>query len=408
METRANFVLIGAFTLLGFLGLLGFVLWFTRLELDRQFAYYDVYFPEVSGLGRASEVRFAGLPVGRVVDMQLAPGNPLPVRVRLEVALDTPVRADSSAALEVQGVTGVALVAITPGSTRAPLLSETGREGVPVIPSSRSALQTLTDEGPNIINRLSLIAEQMSEILGPENQARITAILDNAERSTGNLDAALADVAAATEAIGDAAAAISTFGGRMDELTPQIGTVLDSLARTVEDAGGVMTRIDGFVADDLTRLAGEVETGAARIGALAERSQDSLDALDRALATGDETLAAAGRIIREDLAPVSSALRDTLSGIDRALAGLPDDLPRISASLREAAESAASAFASLRLTADGARVPIQSFARETLPQISRLSQDARSLVENMNQLVTTLRRNPSQLLSGPRTPEFRR
>ena len=50
METRANFVLIGAFTILGFLGLLAFLLWFAKLEVDRQFAYYDIYFTGVSGL----------------------------------------------------------------------------------------------------------------------------------------------------------------------------------------------------------------------------------------------------------------------------------------------------------------------------------------------------------------------
>ena len=69
METKASYALIGAFTIAGFLGILGFVLWFTNLQLDRQFQQYDVYFPEVSGLGAASEVRFAGLPVGRVIDM---------------------------------------------------------------------------------------------------------------------------------------------------------------------------------------------------------------------------------------------------------------------------------------------------------------------------------------------------
>ena len=135
METKANYALIGAFTIAGFLGILGFVLWFAQLQLDRQFAYYDVYFPEVSGLGPASEVRFAGLPVGRVVDMRLAPGNPLPVRVRIEVILDTPIRSDSLAALEVQGVTGVALVAVTAGSARAPLLRVADTSEVPVIVS---------------------------------------------------------------------------------------------------------------------------------------------------------------------------------------------------------------------------------------------------------------------------------
>ena len=70
METKANFALIGAFTILGFLSLLAFLMWFAKLEMDRQFAYYDIYFTEVSGLGVSSEVTFAGLSVGKVVDLK--------------------------------------------------------------------------------------------------------------------------------------------------------------------------------------------------------------------------------------------------------------------------------------------------------------------------------------------------
>ncbi|WP_410217305.1 MlaD family protein [Paracoccus sp. (in: a-proteobacteria)] len=415
METKANYILIGAFTIAGFLGILGFVLWFAQLELDRQFAYYDVYFPEVSGLGPSSDVRFAGLPVGRVVDMQLAPGNPLPVRVRLEVILDTPIRSDSVAALEVQGVTGVALVAVSAGSERAPLLREAETSAVPVIASSRSALQTLSDEGPQIINRLSLVAEQLSQILGPDNQGRVAAILDNVERSSSHLDQALDDVASATGAISEAATGIAAFGAQMDGLSRSAGVTLERFGNaaseaetTLSAATATLDRVDSYVSGDLTTLTQQLERSAAGLTAFSERGETSLDSLDSTLLAGTRAFDAAETIISRDLAPVASDLRGTLAAVNTALASLPDDLPQITASLRQAADSAASAFQSLRSVMDSARAPVQAFTGDTLPQLSRLSQDLRSLVENMNQLVSTLRRNPGQLLSGPRTPEFRR
>lgn len=414
METKANYILIGAFTIAGFLGILGFVLWFAQLQLDRQFAYYDVYFPEVSGLGPSSEVRFAGLPVGRVVDMRLAPGSPLPVRVRLEVFEDTPVRSNSMVALEVQGVTGVALVAISAGSAGAPLLRESNTSAVPVIASSRSALQTLSDEGPQIIARLSQVAEQLTEILGPDNQARVASILDNVDRSSGNLNQALDDVAAATDAISVAAEGITAFGEQMDGLSRSADATLERFAdaalqaeTTLAAATGTLERVDGYVSGDLTALTQQLERSAAGLTSLAQRGQVSLEGLDTALKAGTRAFDTAQTVIG-DMAPVTTNLRTTLRSVDLALASLPEDLPQISASLLAASDNAASAFQSLRNVVEGARAPVQSFAGDTLPQISRLSQDIRGLVQNMDELVSTLRRNPAQLLSGPRTPEFRR
>jgi len=122
METRANCILIGLFTLAGAIGALAFVLWFARVELDRQFATFDIALTSVSGLGDASAVRFGGLPPGQVVDVGLSPDGDGAIRVRIEVGADTPVRADSAATIEAQGITGVSCVAISAGTPGAALL----------------------------------------------------------------------------------------------------------------------------------------------------------------------------------------------------------------------------------------------------------------------------------------------
>src|SRR6056297_2296702 len=183
METRANYVLIGAFALAGFLGLLGFLLWFAQYELDRQFAYYDVRFSSVSGLSRASEVRFAGLPVGQVADVRLSPDSDGTVLVRLEVAGDTPVRTDSVATIESMGVTGVSYVGITSGEPQSPLL--TAEDGIPEIDAGRSVLQSLTADAPRIIEEAVAVMENVRQLLNEDNQQKVQNILDNLEQSSG-------------------------------------------------------------------------------------------------------------------------------------------------------------------------------------------------------------------------------
>lgn len=433
METKANYVLIGAFTIAGFLGLLLFLMWFAKLELDRQFAYYDIYFPEVSGLSVSSEVTFAGLSVGRVVNMQLSQSVNGAVRVRIEVAEDTPVRTDSRASIEIQGVTGVTAVAITAGRSDSPLLREVDPDSVPVIAANRSALQTLSDQGPEMVSRLNTVAEQLTQLLGDENQSRVSNILDNVERSSANLDKALADVTTATESIASAATDISAFGERLDGLSAAAETTLGNadtaLAKFTESAAKVDTTLESgtamldevrtYVSGDLTSLTQRLDQTATALqedlSRLTTRADQSLDSLDAALEVGQRTLASAerafdgaDRVINSNVEPVVADLRVTLGKANEAIDRVATDLPEITGRLRDAADSADAAFASLRGMLDSARGPVQAFTRDGLPQFTRMASDLRTLVGNVNDLVTALMRNPSQIFSGPRAPEFRR
>ena len=106
METRANYLLVGLFVILFALGFLGFVIWLAKVQIDTTFAYYDiVYRGSVTGLKEGSPVRFSGVRVGQAVTVRLDPADPSQVRITIEVDRLTPVRSDTEASLEFEGLT---------------------------------------------------------------------------------------------------------------------------------------------------------------------------------------------------------------------------------------------------------------------------------------------------------------
>lgn len=411
METKANYALIGAFTLAGFLGLLGFVMWFAKLQLNQQFVYYDAYFPEVAGLSVSSQVLFAGLSVGKVTAIELAPDSPNAVRVRLELDEDTPIRSSSRASIDTSAVTGVSQVTITPGAPGDVLLSEISADPIPVIQTSPTALQTIGEQAPELLSRANVVAQQLTQLLGDENQERVANILGNVERATDNIDKTMADVSKATDAVAAAATDLAAFGDKLDTLSQTADGALQNFSGASAQAEKTLASIDGYVSDDLKVLTEDLKQTAATLktdlGTLGTRAQSSLDNLDTALASATGTMDAAHTVIN-DLGPLFTDLRTTLGSISTALANLPEELPRITANIGDAADSAASAFDSLQVMLDGARSPVQTFTREGLPQFSRLANELRGLVANVDQLVSALKRNPSQILRGQPTPEFRR
>ncbi len=206
METRANYVLIGAITLIGILATFGFFIWLASFEVDRQYDRYDILFDDVSGLSRAANVNFNGIAVGQVVSMAMDKDNPSKVRVRIEVDANTPVLKNTTAQLRSQGVTGVSYVALSGGiGDSEPLVDPDG--GVPVIVGQRSLVDQLSEDAPDLLSEALKVIRDIQTFTGGENQAYVAGILKNLDAASGQLDSALSDFSSITRtvAIGDIA-----------------------------------------------------------------------------------------------------------------------------------------------------------------------------------------------------------
>jgi phospholipid/cholesterol/gamma-HCH transport system substrate-binding protein len=311
METRANYILIGTFALAGFLGILGFFLWFANIQLDRQFAYYDIDFETVSGLSDASDVRFSGLPVGQVVDVRLSPLNDGRVRVRVEVDADTPVRTDSIATIEAQGVTGVSFVGITAGTPDAPLLAVASSEEVPMIEAGQSVLQSLSQDAPEILAETLEVVRDLRQLIGGENQERVQNILENVEQSSEAFATALEDFSAVSGTVSNFAREIDRFNTTLDQLTSDASGVLDAVETT-------LSSIDTLAADTRRVLAQGGET----------------------LEAAETTITTADRYIREELGPATAQLNRSVAEIETRFADLSESAAGLMATYSETGETA--------------------------------------------------------------------
>src|SRR6185295_14967761 len=185
METRAHHLVIGSFAVGITLALVLFLLWIGKVELNREFQNYDLKFKgSVAGLAVAADVLYNGIKVGEVTNIDLDPDNPNNVMVRIRVRQDTPVKADSVASLDSQGLTGVANILISGGTQEAgPLTAQKG-ERYPMIPTKKSAFQELFAGTPELINRGNKLLERAAQFLSDDNQKIFSDTLQDVHRLT--------------------------------------------------------------------------------------------------------------------------------------------------------------------------------------------------------------------------------
>lgn len=338
METKANYVLIGAFALLGFLGVLGFFLTFGAFSLSRDMARYEARFDTVSGLMRGADVRFAGLSVGQVADVSL--GADGQVLVRLDVDRTTPVRADSIVSVESSGLTGVAFVGITPGSPVAALVNDA--PGAVTLDTRRSGMQSVTEAAPQILDEALRVIEQVNRLLGDENQNRVAAILQNLEGASGDLSSALENFAGFTDTIAAATDTFTEFSENLSPLLLQAEKTLESLQFAIDEAAlvatearitfetgtGVLENVDTFVADDLTALVADLRTSAdtirAELTAFSSEAQVMFDQIGRTSDAATQRIEALDPALAR-IDPLLAQAEGTLSTLER-MAGNVDTL----------------------------------------------------------------------------------
>lgn len=256
METRANYVAVGAFVLAILVGVVVTVLWLARVEFGREFAFFDIYFTgSVTGLTQGSAVTYNGIQIGRVTEIRVDPQNLQQVRVTIEVDQPALIKADAVASLEVQGLTGIAFVEISGGSQAAPPLQVQAGQRYPVIASRPSGLQRVVSSAPEALARLIDVADRLSAVFNEQNRAAIAETLDNVRRLSAVAAGRAADI---DSAIGDTAAAVRDLRGAIASANATMTELRQLLARDGEGAAA-LKRIDG-AAGKLDELATDLDS----------------------------------------------------------------------------------------------------------------------------------------------------
>jgi len=301
METRANYVLIGIFTLAVIAGGFMFVLWFTGLGKTTQHKALDVVFTgSVSGLSRGSLTTFNGLRVGEVISVDFMPNDPTRVRAHVEIDERTPVNSETSARLEFQGLTGVAQLALSGGSAGAAPLAPGPNGGPSVIYAERSDFQNLLENAQRISAKADDVLSKVAKLVD-DNRDAVTDTLHNADK----FSQALADN---SDGVKNFLASVSDLGQKIGPLSDKLqglSTDLDNLVRAVDldKVRDVVGNVDAFTAS-LANNRGNVESVLADAASLAKRLNASSEKLDGAL---------------DNLSKFSATLADNKANIDSLL-----------------------------------------------------------------------------------------
>lgn len=288
METRSNYVMVGAVTVALLAGVLLFIVWLAGLS-NKQTKCYDIYFSQgVGGLNKGSNVSFSGVPVGQVQKISLLPNRPEFVWVRVEVDQQTPVLQGTTAQIKGVGFTGVSEIQLDGAVRGSRPIQQIGPQGCPVIPATAGGLGALLNSAPELLDRIQRLTERLTELLSDKNQNAIADILENIDVTTKVIRERAPDMAETIREIRIASHNAGIAANNVAALT-------DNTNRLVSEQGRP-------AAEDLRKAIGSIQKATDNLDAMITDARPGVQNFSKS------TLPEANRLVR-DLRELSTSLR---------------------------------------------------------------------------------------------------
>jgi phospholipid/cholesterol/gamma-HCH transport system substrate-binding protein len=285
METRANYVLIGSFTLAVIAAAFGFVLWFQSLHTTKARSPLRIVFEgPAAGLRNGGSVNFNGIRVGEVMSVKL--DNPRRVVALAMVENNAPIRKDTLVGLEFQGLTGVAAISLKGGEEAAPPVP-LDEDGVPTLTADPNRLQDVTEAIRGTLQNINRVVA--------ENQQAVTNSLHNLETFTSSL-------ARNSERIDNVMARVDGVMGKADNLMLGLNTLAGG-----REGGELYQAVKSIreLAEDFDKRSGALMTDGRRTLGDISRAVNNLDRNPTRLLFGAGNNAAPAEAPKPAPAPVA-------------------------------------------------------------------------------------------------------
>lgn len=224
---------------------------------------YRAAFHSVAGLNRGDEVRYGGLLVGTVIEMDLDPTDQTRVLVKFTVNEKTPVTADTRATVGQIGLLGEPYLDLSPG-----------RRGAARVPEGTRLPSAETLSMQEAMTRLARFIERTDTIM--TNFQRL-----DLDKPLQRLDRTLARVEALVQTTGDRSdrvlVQVEGAGRQLNDVLERSDRVLAAIDTTVRTAGPGLadTQVEALNALRETRqLVQELRQGLQQQGGIDQRVRD--------------------------------------------------------------------------------------------------------------------------------------
>ena len=443
METKANYVLVGTFTLVVCLLAFGFVYWIARYGENRNTLPLEVRIPgSVTGLSVGSQVLFNGIKVGDVRRLSIDAAAPGIVVAETEVSRSTPITKSTRASLGFQGLTGQAYIELEGGNPGEPnLLLQAENNGTTAsIDAESSAVNNILATAQKVLasadRTLNGIEGFVDDVRGPltdtVNNARV--FTDALAKNSGSIDHFLSSVDQLSKTITSASQKLDSVLAQADNILKSVDgekvkTIVDNVASVTSDLKKTSAQLDSVVqtvqsaATSFNGFSTSAESTIKKVDTLVaavdpQKVSSAVDNIEQASRTANSAMADLAKIssdvgnrsadidqIITDTKQLASRLNTASVRVDSVMQKVDDLLGQpgtesLVAQARDTLKAYKQAADTINSKLDRIMSGLQQFSGPGLQDVQGFVNDSRRSLQRIEEAITGLERDPQRIIFG--------
>lgn len=251
MENRLSYILVGAFVFILLIGGVISILWLGNYSDKGNFKFYKVATKEsVSGLNDKAPVKLRGVQIGEVRSITINPDNAEEVLVTIRVQDNAPIKEDTYALIEAQGITGLSYIQLQGGTNEAKDLKTGNKsEEYAVIHSRPSTFSRLDKTITSVSAKAEMIFERTDTLMSEKNIKNIETIIENSAKITESTQKTLANLEAHNKEINrlleESIAAVSSIKEMSRSFTSAVDNTGVDTMNNVKEASQSVKKVMG-------------------------------------------------------------------------------------------------------------------------------------------------------------------
>lgn len=443
METKANYAIVGFFTVLVMLAAFAFVYWMQVYGREGRMEPLRIVIQgSANGLSVGSPVRFNGIPIGSIRRLTLDETDPNNSVALTEVLADAPIYPGTRAVVELQGLTGAAYIELSGGNTSQERLLVTQANGgaEAKIVAEQSGLTNLVSSAGEIMRKTEMTIDEITGFVR-DNRAPLNSTIKNVETFSGALRDNAPGVSKFLESVSELSGTFKTLSGRLDGTLASVDSLvksidpkkIDTILTNAEKVSGDLARASTDVAETIKSFKSTADAYR-DVGLKVSKTLDNVDKLmaeidpkqvgdsldDIRVAVADaRTAVASFKGISEDIAKRRPDIDKTITNISETAEKINKASTRVDGVLAKVDSflgtgDSQSLFADARATlksyrelADNLNAKIgpiadnlAKFTGSGLKNVEGLVDDTRRTMKSLDNAISRFDNNPQRLIFG--------